>query len=75
MMDAQRVQEEKNRGREVMKPYKWLRETFGKKTAEGLRERKRAQEKDRNPALDPKPYVMNHPDGIEDPEPWTLFIY
>ena len=71
VLESKRVQEESNKGREIMLPFKKLRERYGKKTAEGLRDRKRLAEQQRDPRIDPKPYVLEHPDGIDDPESWT----
>lgn len=71
VLEAKRVQEESNKGREIMLPYKKLRERYGKKTADGIRERKKLAEQQRDPRVDPKPYFLEHPDGIDDPEPWT----
>ena len=72
VLEATRVQEESNKGREIMLPFKKIRERYGKKSAEALRERKKLAEQQRDPRVDPKPYVLDHPDGIDDPEPWTL---
>ena len=71
VLESKRVQEESNKGREIMLPFKKLRERYGKKTAEGLRDRKRLAEQQRDPRIDPKPYALEHPDGIDDPESWT----
>ena len=73
VIEATRVNQENYAAKEVMKSFKTLCDQYGKKVAEGIRQRKYAKEKSRDPRVDPKPYHMDHPDGIEDPEPWTLF--
>ena len=57
-----------------MKSYKTLVELYGKKTADNIRIAKKEKEQHRDPAKDPKPYWLPHPDGIEDPEPRTDFV-
>ncbi|CAE7724934.1 unnamed protein product, partial [Symbiodinium necroappetens] len=66
VIEATRVNQENYAAKEVMKSFKTLCDQYGKKVAEGIRQRKYAKEKSRDPRVDPKPYHMEHPDGIED---------
>ena len=74
VIEATRVNEEKFKAKEKMKSYKTLVELYGKKTADNIRIAKKEKEQHRDPAKDPKPYWLPHPDGIEDPEPRTDFV-
>ena len=68
------MNEEKFKAKEKVKSYKTLVELYGKKTADNIRIAKKEKEQHRDPAKDPKPYWLPHPDGIEDPEPRTDFV-
>ncbi|CAE7720406.1 unnamed protein product [Symbiodinium sp. CCMP2456] len=52
VLEAQRISTEQNKAKECMKPFKHLREQYGKKAAESMRQRKYEAEKCRDPRKD-----------------------
>ena len=55
---------DKRVARGSMKPYKVIKEIYGEKIAKGIRQRCRDAEKKRDPALQPEPFAMDHPDAV-----------
>ncbi|CAE7840821.1 unnamed protein product [Symbiodinium sp. CCMP2592] len=68
---SQRISDE-SRGKQIMMSFKAMKEKYGKKTAEKIRDRKKEEEKHRNPNLEPRAFWFAHPEAIDDPD-WEMF--
>ena len=67
MQEAKKTTTDTSSGKEQMRSFKHLRETFGRKNAEKIRERKKQQELTRDVVAEPKPWWFAHPEAGDDP--------
>ncbi|CAE7193685.1 unnamed protein product, partial [Symbiodinium microadriaticum] len=70
MQEASRQKVDESRGTEKMTSWKALREKYGKKTAEKIRDNKKRLEAARDPKTEPRPFWFPHPEASED---WEMF--
>ena len=68
MQEASRQKVDESRGTEKMTSWKALREKYGKKTAEKIRDNKKRLEAARDPKTEPRPFWFPHPEASEDPD-------
>ncbi|CAE7238355.1 unnamed protein product [Symbiodinium sp. CCMP2592] len=67
MQEANQRISDESRGKQIMMSFKAMKEKYGKKTAEKIRDRKKEEEKHRNPNLEPRAFWFAHPEAIDDP--------
>ena len=67
MQEATKKVSDESRGKQAMVSYKALKEKYGAKTASKIRDKKKAEEQNRNPKLEPRALWFPHPEANEDP--------
>ncbi|CAE7310398.1 unnamed protein product, partial [Symbiodinium sp. CCMP2592] len=71
MQEATKKVSDEARGKQVMMSFKAMKDKFGKKSAERIRDRKKEEEKNRNVKTEPRPFWFSHPE-LDDPD-WEMF--
>ena len=65
--EAERKTSEESKGKQKMISYKALKEKFGKRNAERIRDNKKQLEQSRDHTKESRPHWFKHPDAAEDP--------
>ncbi len=67
VQEAQKKVLDRSKGKESMWSFKSLREKYGRRTAERIRDNKKSKELSRDPAREPRPHWFTHPEVGDDP--------
>ncbi|CAE7804138.1 FAM120B [Symbiodinium sp. CCMP2592] len=68
--EVERKTSEKSKGKQKMVSFKALKEKFGKRNAERIRDNKKQLEQSRDGNREPRPHWFKHPDAGDD---WEMF--
>lgn len=72
--EAQRRVTDEAKGKSVMQSFKFLKEKFGRRNAERIRDRKKDLEAKRDSIAEPRAWWFPHPEALDDPAAWLCFI-
>ena len=67
MQEARQQVSDESKGKQAMISFKAMKDKYGKKTAEKIRDRKKEEESCRNPKLEPRALWFKHPEAHDDP--------
>ena len=73
--EAQRRVTDEAKGKSVMQSFKHLKEKFGRRTAEKIRDKKKDLEARRDSTMEPRAWWFAHPEAQDDPAALLLFFF